>query len=104
MQAHIDKINEMASVMKKAIEVDEGHLCEDEERIKQLEVKALDIYNINLFCLWKKRSDSTIVDSTMILLYVLLKNLEGTFICNQKHKPQSSWSLWTIDEPFWISL
>ena len=40
MQAHIDKINEMASVMKKAIEVDEGHLCEDEERIKQLEVKA----------------------------------------------------------------
>lgn len=40
MQAHIDKINEMASVMKKAIEVDEGRLCEDEERIKQLEVKA----------------------------------------------------------------
>lgn len=40
MQAHIDKINEMASVMKKAIEVDEGHLCEDEERIKQLEVKG----------------------------------------------------------------
>lgn len=51
MQAHIDKINEMASVMKKAIEVDEGHLCEDEERIKQLEVKALDVCNINLFCL-----------------------------------------------------
>lgn len=40
MQAHIDKINEMASVMKKAIEVDEGRLCEDEERIKQLEVRA----------------------------------------------------------------
>lgn len=40
MQAHIDKINEMASVMKAAIEVDEGRLCEDEERIKQLEVKA----------------------------------------------------------------
>lgn len=40
MQAHIDKINEMASVMKKAIEVDEGRLCEDEERIKQLEVNA----------------------------------------------------------------
>lgn len=40
MQAHIDKINEMASVMKKAIEVDEGRICEDEERIKQLEVKA----------------------------------------------------------------
>lgn len=40
MQAHIDKINEMASVMKKAIEVDEGRLCEDEERIKQLEVKG----------------------------------------------------------------
>lgn len=63
MQAHIDKINEMASVMKKAIEVDEGRLCEDEERIKQLEVKAnhvvlstlqrivfqLFICNINLF-------------------------------------------------------
>ncbi len=39
MQAHIDKINEMASVMKKAIEVDEGRTCKDEERIKQLEVK-----------------------------------------------------------------
>lgn len=39
MQAHIDKINEMASVMRKAIEVDEGRTCEDEERIKQLEVK-----------------------------------------------------------------
>lgn len=38
MQAHIDKINEMATVMKKAIEVDEGRACEDEERIKQLEV------------------------------------------------------------------
>ena len=38
MQAHIDKINEMASVMRKAIEVDEGRVCEDEERIKQLEV------------------------------------------------------------------
>lgn len=39
MQAHIDKINEMASVMRKAIEVDEGRTCEDEERIKRLEVK-----------------------------------------------------------------
>ncbi|KAL2102635.1 hypothetical protein ACEWY4_001803 [Coilia grayii] len=39
MQAHIDKINEMASVMRKAIEVDEGRLCEDEERIKQLELE-----------------------------------------------------------------
>ena len=38
MQAHIEKINEMATVMRKAIEVDEGRLCEDEERIKQLEV------------------------------------------------------------------
>ncbi|KAJ0047457.1 hypothetical protein NL108_000777, partial [Boleophthalmus pectinirostris] len=37
MQAHIDKINEMASVMRKAIEVDEGRICEDEEKIKQLE-------------------------------------------------------------------
>lgn len=43
MQAHIDKINEMASVMRKAIEVDEGRTCEDEERIKQLEVKENDI-------------------------------------------------------------
>ena len=40
MQAHIDKINEMASVMRKAIEVDEGRVCEDEERIKQLEVST----------------------------------------------------------------
>lgn len=40
MQAHIDKINEMASVMRKAIEVDEERICEDEERIKQLEVRA----------------------------------------------------------------
>uniref|UniRef100_A0A4W5MGP4 FGFR1 oncogene partner 2 n=1 Tax=Hucho hucho TaxID=62062 RepID=A0A4W5MGP4_9TELE len=39
MQAHIDKINEMATVMRKAIEVDEGRLCEDEERIKQLELE-----------------------------------------------------------------
>ncbi|TKS91094.1 FGFR1 oncogene partner 2 -like protein [Collichthys lucidus] len=39
MQAHIDKINEMASVMRKAIEVDEGRTCEDEERIKQLELE-----------------------------------------------------------------
>lgn len=44
MQVHIDKINEMASVMKKAIEVDEGRLCEDEERIKQLEVKAKGVF------------------------------------------------------------
>uniref|UniRef100_A0A3B3ZYT7 FGFR1 oncogene partner 2 n=1 Tax=Periophthalmus magnuspinnatus TaxID=409849 RepID=A0A3B3ZYT7_9GOBI len=41
MQAHIDKINEMASVMRKAIEVDEGRICEDEEKIKQLENKGL---------------------------------------------------------------
>lgn len=40
MQGHIDKINEMASVMRKAIEVDEERTCEDEERIKQLEVRA----------------------------------------------------------------
>lgn len=39
MQAHIEKINEMATVMRKAIEVDEGRLCEDEERIKRLEVR-----------------------------------------------------------------
>lgn len=41
MQAHIDKINEMASVMRKAIEVDEGRICEDEEKIKQLEVNLI---------------------------------------------------------------
>lgn len=41
MQAHIDKINEMATVMKKAIEVDEGRVCEDEERIQQLEVGVI---------------------------------------------------------------
>lgn len=45
MQAHIDKINEMATVMRKAIEVDEGRTCEEEERIKQLEV----IENISQF-------------------------------------------------------
>lgn len=39
MQMHIEKINEMATVMKKAIEVDEGRLCEDEERIKRLELE-----------------------------------------------------------------
>ncbi|XP_061923065.1 FGFR1 oncogene partner 2 homolog isoform X2 [Entelurus aequoreus] len=39
MQAHIDKINEMASVMRKAIEVDDGRTCEDEERIQQLELE-----------------------------------------------------------------
>ncbi|KPP68292.1 FGFR1 oncogene partner 2-like [Scleropages formosus] len=39
MQAHIDKINEMATVMRKAIELDEGRVCEDEERIKQLELE-----------------------------------------------------------------
>ncbi|XP_062339349.1 FGFR1 oncogene partner 2 homolog isoform X1 [Osmerus eperlanus] len=39
MQAHYDKINEMATVMKKAIEVDEERQCEDEERIKQLELE-----------------------------------------------------------------
>ncbi|XP_061124791.1 FGFR1 oncogene partner 2 homolog [Syngnathus typhle] len=39
LQAHADKINEMASVMRKAIEVDEGLLCQDEERIKRLELE-----------------------------------------------------------------
>lgn len=47
MQAHIDKISEMASVMRKAIEVDEGRICEDEERIKQLEVKEKTIIFID---------------------------------------------------------
>lgn len=44
MQAHIDKINEMATVMRKAIEVDEGRICEDEEKIKQLEVKYINYF------------------------------------------------------------
>ncbi|XP_051544457.1 FGFR1 oncogene partner 2 homolog [Myxocyprinus asiaticus] len=39
MQVHIEKINEMATVMRKAIEVDEGRPCEDEERIKRLELE-----------------------------------------------------------------
>lgn len=46
MQAHIDKINEMATVMRKAIEVDEGRICEDEEKIKQLEVKCINYFMI----------------------------------------------------------
>lgn len=46
MQAHIDKINEMATVMRKAIEVDEGRICEDEEKIKQLEVKYMNYFII----------------------------------------------------------
>lgn len=45
MQAHIEKINEMATVMRKAIEVDEGRLCEDEERIKRLEVRPTLVLN-----------------------------------------------------------
>lgn len=45
---HIDKINEMATVMKKAIEVDEGRACEDEERIKQLEVAFTHTNAMNL--------------------------------------------------------
>uniref|UniRef100_W5NDL0 FGFR1 oncogene partner 2 n=1 Tax=Lepisosteus oculatus TaxID=7918 RepID=W5NDL0_LEPOC len=39
MQAHIDKISEMATVMKKAIELDEDRVCEEEERIRQLELE-----------------------------------------------------------------
>ncbi|XP_051974344.1 FGFR1 oncogene partner 2 homolog [Xyrauchen texanus] len=39
MQVHIEKINEMATVMRKAIEVDEGRPCEDEKRIKRLELE-----------------------------------------------------------------
>jgi len=39
MQAHLEKINEMTTVMRKAIEVDEGRQCEDEERIRQLELE-----------------------------------------------------------------
>uniref|UniRef100_A0A8C5BYI8 FGFR1 oncogene partner 2 homolog n=1 Tax=Gadus morhua TaxID=8049 RepID=A0A8C5BYI8_GADMO len=50
MQAHIDKINEMASVMRKAVEVDEGRLCEDEERIKQLEVQTIILLDDVMLC------------------------------------------------------
>uniref|UniRef100_A0A3B5MA81 FGFR1 oncogene partner 2 n=1 Tax=Xiphophorus couchianus TaxID=32473 RepID=A0A3B5MA81_9TELE len=61
MQAHIDKINEMASVMRKAIEVDEGRVCEDEERIKQLEnILTLDLENISRI---KKANKTTIIQS-----------------------------------------
>ncbi|TRY68106.1 hypothetical protein DNTS_034737 [Danionella cerebrum] len=39
LQVHIEKINEMATVMRKAIEMDEGRVCEDEEKIKRLELE-----------------------------------------------------------------
>ncbi|KAJ8398894.1 hypothetical protein AAFF_G00418020 [Aldrovandia affinis] len=39
LQAHIDKIHEMATVMKRAIEVDEDKVCQDEERIRRLELE-----------------------------------------------------------------
>lgn len=58
MQAHIDKINEMATVMRKAIEVDEGRLCEDEERIKQLEVRLLSLHSDGGLCLYCKQDVS----------------------------------------------
>ncbi|GCB71440.1 FGFR1 oncogene partner 2 homolog [Scyliorhinus torazame] len=37
LQVHVDKINEMATVMKKAIEIDEQRLFKEQERIVQLE-------------------------------------------------------------------
>lgn len=49
MQTHIEKINEMATVMKKAIEVDEGRLCDDEERIKRLEVRYTHIMQYSFY-------------------------------------------------------
>ncbi|XP_056312377.1 LOW QUALITY PROTEIN: FGFR1 oncogene partner 2 homolog [Danio aesculapii] len=65
MQAHIEKINEMATVMRKAIEVDEGRLCEDEERIKRLELEnsglreLLGISREAFFFLLLKRDDTS---------------------------------------------
>ncbi|XP_060695599.1 FGFR1 oncogene partner 2 homolog isoform X1 [Hemiscyllium ocellatum] len=41
LQVHVDKINEMATVMRKAIEIDEQRLFKEQERIVQLEVKDL---------------------------------------------------------------
>lgn len=67
MQAHIDKINEMATVMRKAIEVDEGRICEDEEKIKQLEVKYMN-YFIKmkiLFHMWSQQSQSLLVSESV---------------------------------------
>lgn len=67
MQAHIDKINEMATVMRKAIEVDEGRICEDEEKIKQLEVKKKN-YFIKmkiLFHMWSQQSQSLLVSESV---------------------------------------
>lgn len=67
MQAHIDKINEMATVMRKAIEVDEGRICEDEEKIKQLEVKYIN-YFIKmkiLFHMWSQQSQSLLVSESV---------------------------------------
>ncbi|XP_048405404.1 FGFR1 oncogene partner 2 homolog isoform X1 [Stegostoma tigrinum] len=37
LQVHVDKINEMATVMRKAIEIDEQRLFKEQERIVQLE-------------------------------------------------------------------
>ncbi|XP_078075678.1 FGFR1 oncogene partner 2 homolog isoform X2 [Mustelus asterias] len=37
LQVHVDKINEMATVMRKAIELDEQRLFKEQERIVQLE-------------------------------------------------------------------
>ncbi|KAJ8261626.1 hypothetical protein GJAV_G00156450 [Gymnothorax javanicus] len=39
LQAHTDKIHEMAMVMRKAIELDEDRVCQDEERIGHLELE-----------------------------------------------------------------
>lgn len=85
MQAHIDKINEMASVMKKAIEVDEGHLCEDEERIKQLEVKQMHIFCyqhfINLFPLYVKKKKR---NSDLFHSFILKALLSAAYITSLK--------------------
>jgi hypothetical protein len=71
MQAHIDKINEMASVMRKAVEVDEGRLCEDEERIKQLEVQTIILLDDVMLCYCH------------VMCLVLLHRKAFTFYLNQ---------------------
>lgn len=100
MQAHIDKINEMATVMKKAIEVDEGRTCEDEERIKQLEVEhilhiciTLRIASVQLYflpaarsCLLRKQNGKRGTHNRVFrlaLLYMMSSLTSDQFVCVQ---------------------
>ncbi|XP_069760552.1 FGFR1 oncogene partner 2 homolog [Narcine bancroftii] len=57
LQVHVDKINEMATVMRKAIEIDEQRLFKEQERIIQLEFEnkglreVLQINKESFYCL-----------------------------------------------------